>query len=79
MLVWERPEPPDRPVLAPLSRERIVRAAIELADADGLAAVWEVAAPLLNSPPAPVSYPQGSWGPAEATPLIAPDHWLLGQ
>jgi AcrR family transcriptional regulator len=39
MLVWERPEPPDRPVLAPLSRERIVRAAIELADADGLAAV----------------------------------------
>src|ERR1051326_2818370 len=39
MLVWERPEPPDRPVPAPLSRERIVRAAIQLADADGLAAV----------------------------------------
>ena len=39
MLVWERPEPSDRPVLAPLSRERIVRAAIRLADADGLAAV----------------------------------------
>lgn len=39
MLVWERPEPPDRPVLAPLSRERIVRAAIGLADADGLDAV----------------------------------------
>jgi AcrR family transcriptional regulator len=39
MLVWERPEPSDRPVLAPLSRERIVRAAIELADADGLTAV----------------------------------------
>jgi AcrR family transcriptional regulator len=39
MLVWERPEPPDRPVLAPLSRERIVGAAIRLADADGLAAV----------------------------------------
>jgi AcrR family transcriptional regulator len=39
MVVWERPEPPDRPVLAPLSRERIVRAAIRLADADGLAAV----------------------------------------
>jgi AcrR family transcriptional regulator len=38
-LVWERPEPPDRPVPAPLSRERIVRAAIGLADADGLAAV----------------------------------------
>jgi AcrR family transcriptional regulator len=39
MLVWERPEPPERPVLAPLSRERIVGAAIRLADADGLVAV----------------------------------------
>ncbi|WP_406266864.1 TetR/AcrR family transcriptional regulator C-terminal domain-containing protein [Actinacidiphila glaucinigra] len=39
MLVWERPEPPDRPVPAPLSRELIVRAAIRLADADGLDAV----------------------------------------
>jgi len=38
-VVWERPEPSDRPVLAPLSRERIVRAAIQLADADGLDAV----------------------------------------
>ncbi len=39
MLVWERPEPPERPVPAALNRERIVRAAIELADADGLEAV----------------------------------------
>ncbi|MFD4829737.1 TetR/AcrR family transcriptional regulator [Streptomyces uncialis] len=39
MLVWERPEPSNRPVPAPLSRERIVRAAIQLADADGLDAV----------------------------------------
>ena len=39
MLVWERPEPPNRPVPAPLSREQIVRAAIRLADADGLDAV----------------------------------------
>lgn len=39
MLVWERPEPPSRPALAPLSRERIVTAAIRLADADGLDAV----------------------------------------
>lgn len=37
--MWERPEPPNRPVPAPLSRERIVRAAIQLADADGLDAV----------------------------------------
>ncbi|MEZ4454206.1 MAG: TetR/AcrR family transcriptional regulator C-terminal domain-containing protein [Nannocystaceae bacterium] len=34
--VWERPEPP-RP--APLSRDRIVGAALEIADADGLEAV----------------------------------------
>jgi AcrR family transcriptional regulator len=39
MLVWERPEPPDRPAPAPLSRDRIVHAALELADADGLDAV----------------------------------------
>jgi AcrR family transcriptional regulator len=39
MLVWERPEPPERPALAPLSRDRIVAAAIRLADSDGLAAV----------------------------------------
>lgn len=39
MLVWERPEPADRPAPAPLSRARIVEAAIRLADADGLAAV----------------------------------------
>lgn len=39
MLVWERPEPPSRPAPSPLSRARIVRAAMALADADGLAAV----------------------------------------
>ena len=39
MLVWERPEPPNRPAPVPLSRELIVRAAIRLADADGLDAV----------------------------------------
>ncbi|GAA2807566.1 TetR/AcrR family transcriptional regulator C-terminal domain-containing protein [Kitasatospora sp. CM 4170] len=39
MLVWERPEPLDRPSPAPLSRDGIVRASIRLADADGLEAV----------------------------------------
>lgn len=38
-LIWARPEPPSRPALTPLSRARIVTAAIALADADGLAAV----------------------------------------
>jgi glucose-6-phosphate 1-dehydrogenase len=46
---------------------------------DGLAAVWEVANPLLTNPPAVIPYPQGTWGPGQARDLIAPDHWLLGQ
>ncbi|MFC4149779.1 TetR/AcrR family transcriptional regulator [Micromonospora mangrovi] len=37
MTVWDRPEPPSRPV--PLDRERIVAAAIALADEGGLEAV----------------------------------------
>ncbi|MEU4232938.1 TetR/AcrR family transcriptional regulator C-terminal domain-containing protein [Nonomuraea sp. NPDC026600] len=39
LLVWERPEPTDRATPSPLDRDRIVRAAIALADADGLTAV----------------------------------------
>jgi glucose-6-phosphate 1-dehydrogenase len=46
---------------------------------DGLAAVWDVAEPLLSSPPRINPYPPGSWGPAQARDLIAPGHWLLGQ
>jgi len=37
--VWDRPEPPSRKALSQLSRERIVAAAVALADADGLDAV----------------------------------------
>jgi AcrR family transcriptional regulator len=39
VLVWERPEPARRPAPRPLSRDRIVRAAVELADREGLDAV----------------------------------------
>ncbi len=46
---------------------------------DGLAAVWDVAGPLLANPPRVAPYAQGSWGPAEARKLIAPGGWLLGQ
>jgi glucose-6-phosphate 1-dehydrogenase len=46
---------------------------------DGLAAVWEVAEPLLTNPPPVRGYQPGSWGPAEAGALIAPGCWLLGQ
>ncbi len=46
---------------------------------DGLAAVWKVAEPLLTSPPKVQPYQPGSWGPAAARKLVAPDRWLLGQ
>jgi glucose-6-phosphate 1-dehydrogenase len=46
---------------------------------DGLAAVWQVAEPLLNNPPPARGYLPGSWGPAEARELIAPGRWFLGQ
>jgi glucose-6-phosphate 1-dehydrogenase len=46
---------------------------------DGLAAVWDVAEPLLSGPPQVRPYAPGSWGPAEAGELIAPGKWLLGQ
>jgi glucose-6-phosphate 1-dehydrogenase len=46
---------------------------------DGLAAAWEVAEPLLSRPPRVNSYTPGSWGPAQASELVAPAHWLLGQ
>jgi glucose-6-phosphate 1-dehydrogenase len=46
---------------------------------DGLAAVWDVADPLLSRPPRVHSYAPGSWGPAQAGDLVAPGQWLLGQ
>jgi glucose-6-phosphate 1-dehydrogenase len=46
---------------------------------DGLAAVWDAAGSLLSTPPPVSAYPPGSWGPAQASDLIAPGRWLLGQ
>jgi glucose-6-phosphate 1-dehydrogenase len=46
---------------------------------DGLAAVWDVAEPLLSRPPQVNSYAPGSWGPVQARDLVAPGRWLLGQ
>lgn len=45
---------------------------------DGLAHVWEVAAPLLDNPPPVKSYAGGSMGPEEADELAAPCGWLVG-
>jgi len=45
--------------------------------AAGIERLWEVATPLLEAPPAPVSYAQGSWGPEQASGLVAPHRWHL--
>lgn len=46
-------------------------------DAAGIERLWEVAAPLLHSPPIPQPYRVGSWGPDAATDLVQPHHWHL--
>ncbi|QEC50508.1 glucose-6-phosphate dehydrogenase [Baekduia soli] len=47
------------------------------ARADEVERLWELAAPLLADPPAPIPYAQGSWGPDEARDLAAPTGWRL--
>jgi len=44
---------------------------------DGIERLWEVAAPLLEHPPAVEPYAQGSWGPESALRLIEPHAWCL--
>ena len=44
---------------------------------DGLAHAWEAIDPVLTHRPGVQPYPRGSWGPAAADPLAAPDGWLL--
>ncbi|MGX7681923.1 glucose-6-phosphate dehydrogenase [Jatrophihabitans sp. DSM 45814] len=46
---------------------------------DGLAAVWDVAEPLLSARPKVQPYAPGSWGPKGARALVAPGRWLLGE
>jgi glucose-6-phosphate 1-dehydrogenase len=46
---------------------------------DGLAKAWAAFAPLQEHAPRVDPYKPGSWGPAEANTLAAPDGWLLGQ
>ena len=43
---------------------------------DGLAHVWEVAAPVLANPPAPQPYAAGSTGPAAADDLCGGSGWI---
>ncbi|MFF4224999.1 glucose-6-phosphate dehydrogenase [Streptomyces abikoensis] len=44
---------------------------------DGIERLWEVSAPLLESPGEVLPYPPGSWGPDAARDLIAPHRWYL--
>ncbi|MBA3806885.1 MAG: glucose-6-phosphate dehydrogenase [Solirubrobacterales bacterium] len=45
--------------------------------ADGIERLWEVAAPLLEQPPKPLSYARGSWGPDAIDELVTPYRWHL--
>jgi glucose-6-phosphate 1-dehydrogenase len=46
---------------------------------DGLGYAWDAITRLLEDRPEVRSYATGSWGPAAASELAAPDCWLLGQ
>jgi glucose-6-phosphate 1-dehydrogenase len=46
---------------------------------DGLGYAWDAITPLLEDRPEVQGYATGSWGPAAASELAAPDCWLLGQ
>ena len=45
--------------------------------ADGIERLWEVSAPLLESPPPVRSYAPGTWGPNAIHRLVAPHSWRL--
>ncbi len=45
--------------------------------ADGIERLWEVSAPLLESPPPVETYPKGSWGPTSVRRIPAPHRWHL--
>ena len=45
--------------------------------ADGIERLWELSQPLLDDPPPLLPYAPGSWGPEDATRLIAPRRWRL--
>lgn len=44
---------------------------------DGIERQWEIAAPVLENPPAVEFYPKGSWGPVSIDRITAPDRWSL--
>lgn len=74
------PEVPDAEPLSPYSR--LILDVLNgdrslFTRPDGLAHVWEVAAPLLDNPPAIKQYAGGSMGPKESEQLASPCGWLV--
>jgi glucose-6-phosphate 1-dehydrogenase len=47
--------------------------------ADGIERLWEISAPVLESPPDLQPYFPGSWGPPAMNDLIRPGRWHLSQ
>jgi len=46
---------------------------------DAVMEAWRIVSPIVDSPPGPVPYEQGSKGPSEADVLVGPDwEWLTG-
>ncbi len=45
--------------------------------AEGIERLWEISAPLLETPPPVRLYEQGSWGPKSIHQLVAPHAWRL--
>ncbi len=45
--------------------------------ASGIERLWEVSMPALENPNPVIPYAQGTWGPEEATELVAPFGWRL--
>jgi glucose-6-phosphate 1-dehydrogenase len=44
---------------------------------DAIERLWAISEPVLEDPPAAISYEPGSWGPEEIDELIAPRRWHL--
>jgi glucose-6-phosphate 1-dehydrogenase len=73
-----RPQPGD--LLRPYERlfhDALVGEQTLFTRSDSVERIWEIAAPLLEHPPAPEPYPKGSWGPKAVERLPGSRGWEL--
>jgi glucose-6-phosphate 1-dehydrogenase len=73
-----RPQPGD--LLRPYERlfhDALVGEQTLFTRSDSVERIWEIAAPLLEHPPAPEPYPKGSWGPEAVERLPGSRGWEL--